>query len=281
VVGVGRTAFAAAALAVGTALSACSAKVGVDVAVARGSVGSVTVSLVLPSRVAAEAEAYKVGFVTGDLKRAGWVVEGPTSGPGGTVALSAAHGFSSLAEASALVADIAGTGPAAGRPFRLVLSEDKGTLADRYRAVGTMDLRCGLSCFGDPRLAKSVGYALGLPPPVLRSFLGASGEVPVGFGFVLRLPGKLEAATATPPVTVESAGDIAGRQGTTLEWSGLLGHETVIGATTRAVDLTLLRHLVVALSAGALLVLATAASLLVRRRRRRPKLGGGGSSGCR
>jgi hypothetical protein len=236
--------------------------------VVSGGSGSVTVTLDLPREVAAEAEADKVGFVTGDLRQAGWVVKGPVPGPGGGVALSAAHSFSSLTEASRLVADIAGTG-AAPAPFRLLVSEARGALADRYRASGAIGLRCGLACFDDPRLARSVGYPLGLPPPALHALLGTAGAKVASFRFVLQLPGKLSAASAARPVTVKAVGRRSGRPGATLEWSASLGSETTIGAATRVVDLPLLRDLVAAVSAGALVVLATAASLLVRRKRLR------------
>jgi hypothetical protein len=237
--------------------------------VASGGSGSVTVTLDLPKEVAAEAEADKVGFVTGDLRLAGWVVKGPVPGPGGGVALSAAHSFSSLTEASRLVADIAGTGAAAARPFRLLVSEARGALADRYRASGAIDLRCGLACFDDPRLARSVGYPLGLPPQALHALLGVAGAKVASFRFVLQLPGRLLAGSAASEVTVKAVGRRSGRPGATLEWSASLGSETTIGAATRVVDLPLLRDLVTAVSAGALVVLATAASLLVRRKRLR------------
>lgn len=238
------------------ALAACGARVDVSVAVARAGSGSVTVEVQLAPGTAGAIEDLQTGLPVADLRRAGWAVDGPRAGPSGTTVVSATHHFSMLSQLPTLMADIAGSGPAGGRPFRLAVAEQKGALKDSFQASGTVDLRCSLSCFADPALAARVGYPLGAPPAEISKLIGASPARAVTFGFRLSLPGR-----RTSPGLREARGS------SVLALSPALGDATHVVASTESVNVAFLQRLVAAVSAGALVVLFTAAWLLLRRRR--------------
>jgi hypothetical protein len=156
------------------------------------------------------------------------------------------------------MADIAGSGAEAQRPFRLSVTEHKGALADTFRAVGTIDLRCDLSCFDDPAMAARVGYPLGLPSADLRRLLANGPGGGLTFRFQLSLPGR-RTSSAMRAAGVSSV----------LAVAPALGVSTPLVAGTRSVNGGFLRLLAGAIVAGALVVLCTVAWLLRRRRRRR------------
>ena len=253
------TSFAAIVVAVllSITLAACGAHVDVSVNVAKVGSGSVTVEVQLPPSTAGAIEDLRTGLPVGDLRRAGWAIEGPRADAAGTVLISATHAFSDLAQLPTLMADIAGSGAEAGRPFRLSVTEQKGALDDTFRAAGAIDLRCDLSCFDDPALAARVGYALGLPSAELRQLLVKGPDAGLSFRFQLSLPGR-----RTSP-SLRAAGGSS-----VLAVAPVLGTSTDLVAATRSVNTGFLRLLAGAMIAGALVVLCTAASLLRRRRRR-------------
>ncbi|MGH9107568.1 MAG: hypothetical protein ACRDZX_17405 [Acidimicrobiales bacterium] len=252
----------AAVFAVALFCSACGASVRVRVDVSRRGAGTVRVAVVVPRSTAEQLVDLRAGLPVADLRRAGWSVLGPRPGPAGSTVVSASHRFSGLAQIPPLVADIAGAGPPGGRPFRLSVVEHKGFLEDHYLASGAVDLRCSLSCFDDPRLARTVGYALGLPAAQVRGLLGADPGRELSFQFRLLLPGHPAAAGRT-------AGGRSRPGVEVLTWAPSLGRSTTVGATTEVVNLSAVRDLVAAVSAAAFVVLTTAGYLLARRRRRR------------
>jgi hypothetical protein len=254
--------FAALALAVALLISGCGATVNLRVSVARSGSGSVVLLVSFPAATAAQLEDLNAGLPVADLRAAGWVVEGPQPGPEGSTVVSASHTFSNLSQVPALVADVAGSGPERSRPFRLTVSELPGLLQDHYLASGTVDLRCWLSCFNDPRLAASVGYPLGLSPAEVHRLLGAHPGDELTFGFEVLLPG-----------TVTSS-DASGHAGASdLVWSPVLGKTTTIFASSKTENIPLIRALAAAIGAGALVVMFTASYLLWRGRRRRGRPG--------
>lgn len=135
-------------------------------------------------------------------------------------------------------------------------------LQDHYLASGTVDLRCWLSCFNDPRLAASIGYPLGLSPAEVHRLVGAHPGDELTFGFEVLLPGT---------VTSSDASGHAGESG--LVWSPVLGKTTTIFASSKTENLPLIRALAAAIGAGALVVTFTASYLLWRGRRRRGRPG--------
>jgi hypothetical protein len=228
----------------------------VRVDVDRQGAGSVTVSVTFPRTTAARIEDLKAGLPVADLRAAGWVVDGPRTGPAGSTVVSASHNFSDLSQVPALVADVAGSGTESQRPFRLQVSQQPSFLQDRFVATGDVDLRCSLSCFDDPQLAKNVGYALGLPEAEVRQLMGPDPAKDIAFSVEVLLPGKVTSSNA------------ARRSSGGLVWLPVLGNATSLQAASKKVDVPRVRALYVAVNAGALVVLTTAAYLMWRRRRR-------------
>ena len=171
------------AVVLAATLSACGARVDVSVNVAKAGSGSVTVEVRLPPGTAGAIEDLRAGLPVADLRRAGWAVVGPRAGVSGTTVVSASHDFSALSQLPTLMADIAGSGAAEGRPFRLSVTEHKGALEDTFLATGTVDLRCSLSCFDDPGLAARRRIPLragaGRGPPAVREGPGRGGHLPL------------------------------------------------------------------------------------------------------
>jgi hypothetical protein len=222
----------------------------------RSGAGSVAVTVTVPQATAAALEDLRAGLPVADLRQAGWVVDGPHRGPAGSVSMSASHRFSRLSQVPVLVADIAGSGPVGSRPFQLAIVEDKGTLEDRFTASGKAQLDCGIACFDDPGLAQDIGYPLGLPPAQLAQMLGPHPDRDLSFQLEVSLPGRV------------SSSDAAVRTKQALVWSPALGRSTLVAATTESVNVVLVRRLIIAVGAGALVVLGSAAALVLRRRRR-------------
>jgi hypothetical protein len=250
-----------AAVLASVLLSACGTSVNLKVDVDRSGAGSVTLVVSFPQTTAAGIEDLKTGLPVADLRAAGWVVDGPRPGPGGSTEVSATHSFSNLSEVPALVADVAGSGTESKRPFRLAVTEQSGFLQDRFMAAGSVDLQCSISCFADPHLAQSVGYALGLAPSEVHQLLGSDPGNELKFRVEVLLPGRL---------TSSNGSSRAGKSGAI--WVPVLGNATPVAVSSVRVDVSRLRGVFVAVNAGALVVLTTAAYLLWRRRRR-PKSG--------
>lgn len=238
-------------------ISGCGVSIYVSVSVARPGTGSVSVLARFQHSTAMGIEDLKGGLPLGDLKAAGWRVAGPAAGPGGTMQVRVSHRFSSLSQLPTLMADIAGTGPPGGRPFRLRVSEKRGALRDSFSASGQVDLSCGLSCFDDAKLAKDVGQPLGLSAQQLRQALGPSPAKQLRFYFQLSLPGQVQTSNAASQ-----------SRGGGLVWATPLGQGTDLVATSESVDHTLVDELVGAGAVAVFVVGATALVLLWRRHRR-------------
>ncbi len=247
------------AMAASTLLAACAANIAVKVDVRRSGAGSVTVTVTVPRTTAVQVEDFRMGVPVADLRQAGWSVAGPVTQVGAT-AITATHPFSNLSQVPVLVADIAGSGPIGSRPFRLAVVEEPGLLADRYVASGVVDLRCGVSCFGDQRLAASVGYALGLPLAEVHRLIGPHPARALTFRFEIVLPGTLVAANATRASSGPAGAPV-------LVWEPELGRSSSIVATSHVLFPAALEEVVAGLGAGALVVLSTLSYLLWRRRR--------------
>jgi len=237
-------------------LAGCGASVQVRVDVQKAGTGTVSVIVSLPKVTAAEIVDLRTGLPVGDLTRAGWVVSGPRLGPGGGTVVSAMHSFSQPSEVPVLIGDIAGSGALASRPFRLTVRREQGLLEDHFAASGVVNLTCSLDCFDDLALKGRVGYPLGLPPRQLAQLLGPHPERSVSFSFLLSLPGSTTSTNAL------------GQPGTWLHWSPALGTVTQVEATSRLVNVSFVRDLLIAVGAGGLVVAITATLLLARRRSR-------------
>jgi hypothetical protein len=192
-----------------------------------------------------------------DLVAAGWTVTGPAPGPGSTTVVSASHPFSSPAQASALVAELAGSGPAGSRPFRLSWTQRHSFWRTDTALTGTVDLSCGIACFGDSGLTSALGFPTGVNAGALAA---ASGEQPgqvFTFSVDARLRGSLVHTNAVS------------RPDGSLQWTPRLGQRLELTATTRTWHSG--RIVAVSVAGGVLILLALALAgwWWWRRRRRR------------
>jgi hypothetical protein len=188
-----------------------------------------------------------------DLRTAGWTVSGPVAAAGGGAVVTVSHGYSSAAEATRLLAEVAGTGPAVQRPFQLKFSSQRGLFHVHESVTGRVDLRCGLSCFGDQGLQSALGNVNGVATgPLL------NGQQPAqvfGFTFSARMPGTLQSDNA------------ANRNRSGLTWTTPLGQVTGISAQSERLN----TPNVVLFSILGGLVVSAGSALFVRRRRRKRK----------
>ena len=194
-----------------------------------------------------------------DLTASGWAVNGPVADPGGGATVTVRHGYSSPSEASRLFADLAGSGAASNRPFKLALSTQRGVFHVHESLSGRIDLSCGLSCFGDQGLQSALGNANGVSAgPLLQTAGKQPGQV-FGFTFRARMPGSLQTDNA---VSRDRSG---------LTWSTPLGQATQISAESETLNAG---NIVLISVIGGLVIVGLAALVYFRRRRR----SGGGSA---
>ena len=192
-----------------------------------------------------------------DLLSAGWTVSGPTLASGGGASVTVTHGFSDGAQLSQLMSSVAGSG--AVHPFHLKVSDSGGFWTDKTVVQGTVDLSCGLGCFGDPGLQAALGGSLGVAPQPLE---GSAGQTPAQvfhFGLAVRLPGHVHSVTGGPTKA---------RDGT-LEWTPVLGSSVAVGAVSETVDWA---HVILVSVLAGLVLIGGGGGFgwrMVRRRRRR------------
>jgi hypothetical protein len=243
------------------ALTGCRVQTQVVIDQAPSGRGVVTVSVSLDRSALAAiggAPALAAQLQTADLRAAGWTVTGPRAGPGSTTVVSASHSYATPAQASALVADLAGSGPdgGAGRPFQVSLQKRHGFWRNEAVLLGQVDLRCGVNCFGDSGLTSALGFPTGVNPA---SLAGPGNQPDQVFTFSLdaRLPGQVvnSNGTALPDGSVR--------------WTPRLGQRLQLAALTRTwntgriVGAIVTAGLVVSLGVG------LAAYWWLRRRRRK------------
>jgi hypothetical protein len=243
--------------------SGCGIQTQVQVTDRSNGTGTVAVVVTLDRAATAAVGDVAGQLQTSDLVRAGWTVR-TSRGTAGSTVIRAIHGYSTPAQASALVADIAGTGPVASRPFRLTLTRTHGWWRSTTQVRGVADLRCDLACFGDPGLTGQLGQSTGVSPgPV------AEQKRKFTFGLAVTIPGRVGATNATVRTTH------------TVGWNPPLGTRTVLLATSSSVSVS---HVVITVAAAAvilLVVLVVAVIGLRRRRRRRRRSRGAHSPGGR
>jgi hypothetical protein len=194
-----------------------------------------------------------------DLVAAGWKVTGPVPGPGSTTVVSASHEFTSAAQASALVAELAGSGPAGNRPFRLSLTQRHGFWRTDTALTGTVDLSCGVACFGDSGLTSALGFPTGVNPGSLAAAAGERPDQVFTFSVDARLRGSLVSTNGV------SSSDGA------LQWQPRLGQRLELAAVTHTWRSG--RIVVASVTAGLVVVFAVAGGIYWWRRRRRRRRG--------
>jgi len=237
-------------LVAGTA--GCQVDTRIDVETTAKGTGTVQVAVTLDKAATRSVGDVKRELQTADLTAAGWRVSGPYPGAGGSTVIRASHPFASLQQASTLVAEIAGTGPAGSRPFQLHVTRHKSFWSTSTRLDGRADLRCNLGCFGDSGLRRELGATTGVDPGTV-----ASQKRDFTFGVTVTLPGTVKST---------NAGAVAGHR---LTWRAPLGQDTVLSETTSERNTGHLAGAVILASLAPVAIGAGMATVLWRRSRRR------------
>ncbi|MDQ2726218.1 MAG: hypothetical protein M3Y36_12100, partial [Actinomycetota bacterium] len=243
-------------LAVTVLAAGCGAGTGVDVTVRSNGSGTVAVTVTLDRAALTQVGDLAAQLQTSDLTQAGWTVARPRPGPDGSEVVSATRPFATPSEAGPDLASLAGSGPASTRPFRIALSRRRTFWHTSVTVSGTVDLTCGVGCFGDAGLAKQTGSVVGVDPGSLSAQSGQTAAQALTFSVVVELPGQVRAAT--PGVV----------NGHVVTWKPVLGQTLAVAASSQSVN----RGSVTAGIVGAAVVLilvAAAVVTLVRRHRHR------------
>ena len=240
-------------------LSGCRVDTNVSIVDRGGGQGTVTVAAVLDHE-ALDALGGETGLARqlslSDLTSAGWDVSGPTPTASGGASIRVSHGFSSPSGAARLVSELAGSGPAASRPFRLSVTTHRGFLHVRDTLSGKVDLTCGLSCFGDPGLQAALGNPNGVATTPLLQQSHARPDQLFGFTLTAKMDGKLRSENADT------------RNRSELTWTTPLGQVTEISASSETLNTA---NIVVVAVVGGLVIAGAITALAVRRRRHRGK----------
>lgn len=191
-----------------------------------------------------------------DLTAAGWSVSGPSPTAGGGATVTVSHGYSNPAEASRLLAEVAGTGPPSSRPFQVTVSHQGGFFHNHDIVSGRIDLTCGLSCFGDQGLQSALGNLNGVATVPLLQQTGQQPAQAFGFTFGARLPGSVDSTNA------------ASRNRSGLSWTTPLGKVTEVSAKSESLNTG---HIVLIAVLGGLVIVAVLVALIFLWRRRRGK----------
>jgi hypothetical protein len=241
-------------------LSACQATVRIGIVVGPKGAGTVSVTASLDHDAAAAVPDLAQTLRTADLRQAGWRIDGPSPVPGGGMTVVVTKAFSTPAEAVQVLGELSGpTGP-----FRdLNLVRDTSLLGTTTTFTGTVDLTCGLACFGDPQLQQTLGANLGLDPTKLQQ-AGIDPAQILTFEVGVRLPGTLQSSNAAARAHGES------------QWVFKLGAKGTVDTSSRIAHHDRLVQIEVVVAVVVVLLLGLATWLLLRRRRRRKRDDRGG-----
>jgi hypothetical protein len=238
-------------------LSACQATVRIGVDVGANGAGTVSVTASLDHDATTAFPNLAQMLQTADLAQAGWRIQGPTPSAGGGTSLVVSKPFATAAEAAEVLGELSGpTGPF--RDLKVVRSTSLAGITTSLS--GTVDLTCGVGCFGDPQLAQTLGANLGFDPAKLQE-AGIDPAQLVAFQVAVRLPGSLQSSNAPVKANGQS------------QWDFKLGAKGTLAMSSR-----IARHshvLQIGIAAGAVVVVLIVAIWSVMRRRRRRRATGG------
>jgi hypothetical protein len=177
-------------------LSGCQVRSTLHVKANSNGTGTIAIVAVLDREAAAAVPDLDKQLQTSDLVKAGWSVRGPSDSDDGSKTITVEHGFDSAEEATTLLRRLSGNGP----PFVDFRLQQERTLQHVESSVtGTVDLRQGVSSFGDLALTQSLGSRLGFDPNELEKSLGVDWATTFPLDIVVQLPGgevELEGASA-------------------------------------------------------------------------------------
>jgi hypothetical protein len=208
-------------LVLAVVLAGCGVTTTVGVRVGANGTGDVTVQVVIDRQTVSEVGGLAGQLRTSDLVEAGWVVKGPRAGRDGAEVVTVTHRFAQLDQVPAILAEVASSGSVSKAPFVLHLVRSGPSTRVTTTAVGRVNLRCGLSCFGDAGLQKAFGSDVGVNAS---AFSGKSGAAAARrdfvFYFTLSVPGRVVST------------DASSRRGATLKWRSVLGAITKMHASS-------------------------------------------------
>jgi hypothetical protein len=206
-------------------LAGCGVTTTVGVQVAENGAGEVTVRVVLDRQAVSEVGGLVGQLRTSDLVAAGWTVTGPTARRHGGEVVTVTHPFARVDQVPALLAEVASPGSGSPAPFVLNLQRSGSPARVTTTAIGRVNLRCALSCFGDAGLQKAFGSPVGVNAA---GFAGSTGLAAARQDFVFRF-------TLTLPGQVVSTNG-ASLRGGTLEWDPLIGRIVRMRASSAVVN---------------------------------------------
>lgn len=173
-------------------LSGCQVRSTVRVDLQGDGSGTVSVIVRLDKEAADAMPNLRQDLDTSDLVRSGWSISGPTEINGGTVQVTARHGFDSPEEATQLLRGLSGSGP----PFtNFKITQERSFTHVESHFSGELDMREGISSFGDIGLTQSVGSKLGFDPNELQRSLGVDWPQTFPVDVVVNLPNGIKDAT--------------------------------------------------------------------------------------
>lgn len=123
-----------------------------SVAVDSDGFGTVALALVADAELLSRTPGLAANLRFADAVSAGWVVTGPTAGPDGELRVDLVHRFADVAEATALLASVNGSG---GPLHDVVLARTGGGATTNVSGVLRVD--GGLDAFSDPELLAALG----------------------------------------------------------------------------------------------------------------------------
>ena len=239
-------------LAVAVVGGACQVKVAVGVEAKPDGSGRVRVTATLDKEAASQAGP----FALDDLRRTGWVIDGPRPTAGGGAVLIISHSFRTPAEATRLVGEVGG----AGGPFRdLHITTHRSLLETRTAFAATVDRSSGLNGFGDADLRRRLGApGLGLDPAAVKQSTGVDLDTLFTLSVGVVLPGTLRSSNAPAE---------SGRSAT---WQPRSGEKSLLTASAHQWNTRAIAFLALAAAAG-----LSALGLIARRLLARPRDAGG------
>jgi hypothetical protein len=188
-------------------LSGCQVKTSVSITESHDGTGTVGVTVDFDRAAVAALGGLDVAeseLSYADLQTAGWQVRAPYATPGGGMAVGAVHPYSTPEQAEALLSELAGTGSPGSRPFRLTLTRSRSFWHVKTQLAGTVNLSCGLACFGDSGLRTALGSSTGVDPASLGLKDNAAAAKVFQFALYATLPGQVSRSNAAATVPAGS-----------------------------------------------------------------------------
>lgn len=167
-------------------LAGCRADGTVRLQVEHNGSGHVEVDVILDKEASDLVAASGEPLHFGDLRKAGWKVDGPESSPHDGTEYIACHNFESIDEAKRLLEQLSGD---AGPLKDVKLSQSRTLFSSSTKFSATGDMTTGVNVFGDRFLSEHFGNPLGFEPKAVQQASGVQFSDAVSMKVELKLPG--------------------------------------------------------------------------------------------